>query len=1595
MWDILGNISKFYRDVSNSSETPSKQLNFGQAKDMADSFPKDASWLEKTRLSVMNFGKSKLGSEVISTAVGAVAGARFGGLPGAVVGAAAGSLTPPTTQLVDKKTGGKLSKALVAGQNEIRSNYAYKMELYNNDVSLAILSTFGMGLGAVGGAAAGFKAAGVRGIKSGAALGIAAESKLERSVAKTDTANKLYSGLKKAALTAESQAGQEEHNFGRDVTAFTLASASKIQGNSYTGDITKGLPAITSGILNIALEWGPYAPDMAAFSAAGAVGAKVFVNPIASRSIKTNNSILTNLQAKERANNLAEHIDLIDRTANGEKTIYTPIMDFIEKNDAATLINHPFFNQDTTRVAASLFAGQDKQTQALLFKVGAGDKDALVLLEKQAADKAVEIERYEGKYQVVSINGVPTVTFPGVSIKQREAALAAMRKKEDWLNESLQLDSRLQNRTVSKFAYLDKLRADMAENATAIKLETGITGQRRTMPGEIIQTIYQSSGLSTPIRYMNRLSDDAPHSTVDFNNVIESQDRVRTNIRAAVKKGALDPAEAQNSFNKFLNSRNETEKLDMIEKHNEVVIKGLAAKYNIAEVEAQHIVDAYNANNRTLIKNAKSAKELKAAYMVDPMNPEELLRDPQLVTQLANGSYLVDIENVDRALAKWAGENKLKRFTSKEWDKQKNIEWAAVRGKEAADYVMSHWRGLTLLRGGYPLNIIRDSSVRLWGQMQLLETLMMAGKDFLPFVGNTLNTVGKIETWQKISTRPKARVVNIRKNINSRVTTLQSLETQLAKKGYDVNNPPKNVNPDLLGDIQIHANLKANIDALRAQEANLVANLQSPKKLRDGTFEEGGMTFNDGRSGRFGQTALDEVYGGSDIRRALASAHDLAIENASRGRTGGAALTATKDEALHLQTWESILNNQLRYDEVSRRVMKGDSKADIVAWLRSSAGARTLSRMGISKKDAGVLVEQSRAMLDWYAPSQKMRDLVLADKMTILELKKLYPDINSRPVVISDVVSDNMMTSNARKDALSFIQNGVKWLSTQPTGVLLNSPYFEVLYRQKIEEMVSVAATQGRILGEKDKLHFERVAREFAVAKQKNTLNAFHRDMNYNGAVQYMIAFFPALVEQFKSYGRIAYEHPEFIVKATRIKMLPEQFAEVQVDQYGTEYVEVTVPSTGLKARLNTSWFNPVNPTGGAFLSAGPGLAIPYNELAKRVNLEGKFTDLVLPFGVQANSLNAIKPNTVKRLWELFDASQKKNSQFNKDANMLLMQKRYNFKQENHREPTNKEFLAMSESVKDDAVSLSILRFVSSLTLPTQPRYVTPISAHADILGKYINQYGMDEGSRKFAEKYPDYFLLATHLSDSTSGINPNRTTMELIKNNPKAIEKITGTIGESNLGVLGAIFRDDTGAFSKEAALYLESSSIPGTSQKFKNTADYRQANRSNIVSQGWDDWNKLITIVTEEMDAAGYSVASGYGKAVMDVYKEQFIAAQKEKNPIWYSEKTAGPDLSLSKLEDTVTTVTIALTDPKIWKVLSKQPLMHTIADYMDMRYDVNQILTESNITYNSQAGAALKEKVNIIVEDMKKKDINFGKWYERYFGNDDFSYVYQEGK
>jgi len=1314
----------------------------------------------------------------------------------------------------------------------------------------------------------------------------------------------------------------------------------------------------------------------------GAAARKSLIAPIAATrtGIISGSKVFNKFEIAQEAKRAATDIELLKKTAAGESTRYTPLFEFYKNNDVATIAKRPEFQNEIGTKAATLLAGQDNETISMILRAGRGDKEALVELTAKKANKVAEIERMQGAMKIKEIDGIPTLTHVGINAEKSAAELAALRKETRWLDDALQLDTRLTDRTVSRFAFAERIRNDIAKNKIERGLELGEKTARESIYGKRVQGLYQSSGLGKLIRFVDRAADDTPHMTINFNDAVQSADRFRTNIRGAVKTGIFTAEEARGSYNAFLGARNEIEKFAIVEKHNENVISKIAEKYGVSSLIADNVIEVYNRTNRKMVESSKAAKELKQNYMVNPHAPDELISDPQLITQLANGSHVIDIVEVEKAF---------KRFAEKGEAESSLFQKGAMGAQFVTDEFLGIWRGLTLARVGYPLNILRDTTLRMYGDMALFDAYKDFSQETIKALANGNNTVARIKNWTAGAVNPKANIKNIRTNIDERIKTVAVLDKVIARNESTLAKTGKDIPEELQKAIDDRAELNATISELRRQEAALVEKIPT-KVVKADTITISGYTFPAARSGRLGELSLAKLSGKEDIRRALASSRELEIANAGRGRTGSRSITPTENESLHLQSWEQVLNDKLRYDDVARLIMSGASKKEVSTWLLAPENFQYLDRMGLTTRDTGLVYERVNAAVEAFAPSKEL--LVIADKVNIVELKKLYPDINERPIVLTDLADDMLGTSNAYQMAKGYLKDTVAWMSTVPTSKLAYAPYFSVKYQQKLQNMVAVANANGRILTASEMVSFEKAARDYAITQYKNKLNAFHRDMNYNGLINYAIAFFPAVVEQFRAYGRIAYDHPEFLAKAAQITTFPDRLGNVKEDQYGSQYLEVQLPMFNLKGRISTAWLNPINPTGGTILSAGPAASFGVNLASQKFNIENKFTELVLPFGTQSNSFSALTPNTVKRLSQLFSAGFTKNSeQFNKDTNMFLIQRHKDFIDKYHREPRSSELSKMEELAKKDSFSLATLRFVSATILPTQPRYVTPITAYADILGKYRNQYGID-GDQKFAEDYPDYFLLATHLSDSTSGLRSDMTSVTLAKNNADVIHNISSLINKDNLSVLGAIFNDDNYAFSRAAQTWLERSTIPGQSQKFKDATSALDATRSNIVSKGWNDWNKLITVVTNELNSAGLDVGRGYGKTVLDSYKQQFIAGQKAVNPIWWKEKTANPQISMGKETDTVAALTIAMNTPKLWKELSKQPRWHTIAEYMNLRYDVNAALTQMNTSIGSQQALGLRENVSAIVESMKKKDINFGAFYERYFSNDTFSYIYE---
>lgn len=1597
IWDSLGGVQKTFGD---STQVPNVKnygrIPFGVSLDTAKNLPSNpGSWNDKIETARATTLK---GANVV---LGRTIGVPF--------------------QALDKATSGQSTRILSLGTQNVRSNYAFMRAEAEDNLGMSLLAGLGMiaggTLGAIGGFTAGAFAGGIGAIPgavAGAVAGAGLAGGLERKMANKGQLDFISKDLKKNAMLSESKVGQEHYNFGRDVVHL----ASNALNIKTLGDTTKGIGAVTSGLLNFGFEVTA-APDIKVTQVAGRTIRTALVGGITQKSqglvADTIDKMAGGYNEAMQAERLVKDIDVIKRTSQGEKTIYTPLFDFLQKNDPATIKQRPEFkNNDMGHVAANILSGKSAEEIGLVLRVGRGDREALAELEAKHADTFAELNRYQSGVNAASKDGVywfrhkNDILMLGNKFKDENALvkseLDVLQGKYDHLNKALSLDHWLQtDRTVSRFAWVERYRNDMAKLKSATKLgknaEKSLVQEisPETKLGGVIMSAYQKNGLSAPIWVIDRTLDDSPRFTINFNEGIQATDRVRTSIRSAVAKGVLNPAEGLTLYNKFLTTANEGEKALWLEDYAKTVITKAAEKHNLHPSVKELAIAKYNETHGFTKQAAVEASSNKKAYMV--AEDGKAISDPQLISQLANGGFLPDVRTIDTAF---------KQFALKRQGITKAAQVTAYSAKAITDEINSIWRGMTLLRGGFPINILRDANFRAWGDASLFYVYKNLGEDTWDSLKSGSNTVKKINNWVAGAVNKDKNLANVVKNISDNKEILDVIEKELKDMKYDPKNPPKELSPELEKILSYQQRIQGTYKELKRQEEALVKGIPSKVVGRD-KITVSGWTFPAKFSGSKGAINESILSGKEDLRGAIASLRELQMANIRRGTDGGRVVHATEDEALHLAGWETVLNGGLKNDPVARMIMEGKSEGEILRWIDSPSSKDYVQRFGLVKVEEGraarplnagddvYIYNRVKYAVDSVAPSQELRDLVLQDKLDATQLKKLYPKLEERPPIATDMVNELLGTSELIRKFTGLVKDKVAWLATVPTSKLMYNHFFALKYEEKLQSLVHSANNQGIIPNATNRIQFENIARSYALNEYKQKINAFSRDMNYSGILNYTLAFFPALVEQFRAYGRLTLEQLEFPLRMVQMAVLPEYTGLTKKDSKGKEYVEATLPWFGIKARVATSWFNPVNPTGGTLVSAGPLTVAVTNEYVKRTNAENVFTNFALQFGSQSNSLQALTPNTVKRGAQLFQAYVLGNGeQFNKDSNMFLDDLRQEYTASHDgKQPSGNELKKLSDEAMKRATFLAFLRFGGSLTLPTQPRYTTAVTAYQDLFIKETTKDPIN-GAETFSKKYPDYFMVGDRLMDSTSGINSDATAVALVKKNPDVIRTIFANMSGKDLGILGAVFNDADYAFSPAAQTYLISTNIPGTKQKFKESAAFLDSAKTSIVNKGWRDFFKLQEIVKQEISKPPYNLNpnKGYGAAVLKSYEDSFISAAKTNNPLWYNEKQdQGFGGGKSRQADTVRALTIAANTPEMWKDLAKQPRWHTIVKYLNFRYEIYDKLKQRDTSIDNKDAVDIRNIVEDRVAQLKQEDITFSQFYERYFRSDKFDFVVED--
>jgi hypothetical protein len=1652
LWEYIGNLQKSMGNNVKSSSVPATngRIPFGVSLDTSKSIPnKDGSRVIQSRFAPTRpITNQDIENSRVNLIKGVAAVSGF-------FGSAIDKVIPESVQKKVSEVTEKPINLLMAGQRNVRSNYSFFRGAAEDNVAKGMLTalnfiasglagaTAGAGIGAAAGApfggvgaAPGAIAGGIAGFVVGAGLGGAQQ----RDIAKSGV---LGREQKQAALYAETAVGQEHYNFGRDATV----QLARIQGFKSLGDTSMGIGAITSGLLNFGFEIAAD-PLLKGTSVAGKTAGSLLKGGVVPKTEGLLADALgraTGLRELELADRAEADVDLLKKTGAGEKTIYTDLFNFFKNNDAATIRNHPTLkNNDMGAVASSLLAGQSDEVISLVLRIGRDDPTALdeLLNNPKYADTLAEFDRYESGIIALERDGMMwfnhdnSVMMLGNKyldgadlIKAEYAALGA---KKEFLQKATDLQGWLQtDRTVSPFAWVERQRNDRAVRATALGLSGEKLGfnplkwsekdmsnselihgiRQETGSGKVITSLYKNSMFSTPMQLVHRALDDAPHLTIKFDEGVQSATRMRTSLRDAVRYNVIDETKALQIFNDFLAAPNETAKYQLVEKYAEMVIRNEAIKNGHHESVADLAVNSYLKNHRLTKNEAADAKSKGMAFMVGLDG--KAIQDPQLITQLANGAYLPDIPTISNAF---------KEFRKDVPAAVKGAKATAYSSKVVLDELQSVWRGGTLARGGFPMNILRDANFRAWADASLFSLYAQLTTDTLQSMTNGLNSINKISALEKDILSPKRTLKKIRNRVDENTRIVKVLEGELEAEGFykkpKKGAPKVELLPSVARVVENRDKIIAETVELRRQEQAI---LSSPagkpsKVIARNKVIQPGWDFPDAVSGE-GLAAISRqnLQGRDNLRGAVASVRELQMDAVRRDGYGLKVIQAAENETEHLAAWTEMLTKHLANDPLSVKIMEGKmSKPELMNWLREDGQRQYIERFGLTiveegkparplrRDDAEYIYERVNYAVESLASDAQIRKLTLAGNLTPADLVKIYPNVNERPPVTGDVILAALGTSNIYRRFTNLQKDVVTFLATAPTSKLLYNPYFAVKYYEKLETLVMNANQRGILPDDKNKLRYEKIARAYAMNEYRSKINAFSKDMNFAGLMNYVIAFFPAVVEQFKSYGRIMLDNPELPIRLSYASQIPEYIGNVQEDSYGNKYIEYTMPVTGLKARFDIKWFNPINPTSGSILSAGP-LATTITNMAAKNNefAETKLGQFLLPFGVSTNNASAFTPNTWKKVADLWAAQnipligkQRGGEQLNRDKDMISKQYLYDFIVENDgKQPNESELNQITTRAENDAYGLSVLRVMAAFTLPSQPKMRTAISYYQDRFNEAIKN-DEENGAENFFKENPDYFMFAAKLNNPVSGINSTATALELLKRNSFATKEIVAAVGNQDLSALGAVFNDDNYVFSGSAEAYLRTQNIPGLQTKFKESEASLLNIKSAVVNEGWSQWYKLIQVVSTEIQKPPYNLdpARGLGETYLKAYKDAFIEQQKTENPIWYDVKTSSSGGGANgKMASVIKAVTIAANTPEMWKDLSQQPRWFAIAEYMTFRFKIYDELERRGIGYGTADAIDLRNEVNQKVWDLRRKDVKFGQFYDRYFDGDDFSYVF----
>ena len=1053
-------------------------------------------------------------------------------------------------------------------------------------------------------------------------------------------------------------------------------------------------------------------------------------------------------------------------------------------------------------------------------------------------------------------------------------------------------------------------------------------------------------------------------SNTDDVNVIKELKSQVGKIKGDMDKATFTVERRSQLFDDYVNAADENSRAVAHARIEEELFTTVAKQFGYDEADVRRAFGAF-ANSRqkvmSLIREraytGATASEtglpvgskLRAIVDEDGMHHVIPVPAPILETQLAKQMPTLDIDTMYKVLKRYHAAETLGKY-----GKVHSAYSGAMKAKngvgDIVDGLDQFLKFQVLARLGYPIRNVTEGNMRIFslvGGMAVLQGIAGASKQGASNLYN--RTFGKNAGKEVLEFAEKAEL------------EAKRIELLLAR---DFADDPLRV------DAQIFE-----IDQVLAGKAKPSA------QMGVGKIEMHGLT-------------LEDAKGLTDEQAAFYNDKFIA----SAGQVVDTSLTRVKDSISNsLQTtgdfvkvkgtdanWEDaylrVVNQQLKGSAIGRMFFQGKSVDDVELFLSTTTEGRRIFRaLGMGRTPRELAEANGENFRHLFPEWQQGKLLAIANerKITPKDIEKYFgtdasvrPDVNGAQV--ADVIGGNGLTRLSSRVANSFY----KTFGELPESTLVKSPLYVNLYRRRLNALVenAIETTTGDVVDPRYLRSLEGKARQWARSEMRRTLYDISEKTDAAHTLKYIFPFFGAYSDVAEKWIRIASNDPSAIRKLQMVYESPDRMGMTE-ERDGLTYINIPGEWTkrmGIerpiaipKASLNLifqggAWWNP---GAGWFVQAAASQFISkYPALEKT-----KFVEEILPYGAQDKS--------IKDLLVQSAAARKTLAALDESDPMRVRMTALIMAEENAKYDQGLRGTMPTKAEINDRVMKTLgMEIAARLTLPFATNTRSPYQFYIDEFHR-LREENANTASEKFYDIYgDDYYNFTLSLSKNNTGIastisadKRSKELADLIAQDP---EYGWFLVGDANSGEFSPTVYGNQ----------FQQSVAPGSTTKFRETADPYQAYDQLQVDKGWKQYRQGMAIIEARRIAGGFKSLNSKGAEELKAQKATFQEALAQEIPAWGQEFGK---IDTQRVNNFLRYATNVITD----KRLSGRQDIKTLKDYLEGREFVRQLLaSRPSKSLDNEGNLDIRERWDEFIGALLDEDVTFERVYTRILEKDD---------